>query len=97
MGLTQADLAGRAGLSVRGISDLERGARKAPHSHTVRQLALALELTDEQCGVLLGAARRGDANRPEALRRNLPTVVAAFDLDGRVTTLNDAAAQVFRS
>src|ERR1700730_1676949 len=59
IGLTQADLAARAGLSVRGISDLERGARKAPHPHTVRQLAAALLLTDEQSGELLAAARRG--------------------------------------
>jgi transcriptional regulator with XRE-family HTH domain len=33
-GLTQEALADRAGLSVRGIADLERGARRYPHFHT---------------------------------------------------------------
>ena len=47
-GMTQEDLANRAGLSVRGISDLERGARTSPHPHTVASLAdaLALPATD---------------------------------------------------
>jgi predicted ATPase/DNA-binding XRE family transcriptional regulator len=44
-GWTQEELAERSGLSVRGISDLERGARKYPQKHTVRQLFEALELT----------------------------------------------------
>ena len=43
-GLTQAALAARAGLSVRGLQDLERGARTAPHRETVRLLAEALAL-----------------------------------------------------
>lgn len=38
-GLTQEALADRAGLSVRGIADLERGARRYPHFHTLRSLA----------------------------------------------------------
>jgi len=38
-GLTQEELAARAGLTARGISDLERGARKRPYPHTVRSLA----------------------------------------------------------
>ncbi|MGH3146314.1 MAG: helix-turn-helix domain-containing protein, partial [Rubrobacter sp.] len=33
-GLTQEELADRAGLTARGISDLERGARKRPYPHT---------------------------------------------------------------
>ena len=43
-GLTQEVLAERAGLSVRGIADLERGARRAPYPDTVRRLAEALHL-----------------------------------------------------
>jgi len=61
-GLTQADLAERAGLSARGISDLERGARKAPHPHTVRQLAAALRLGDDDTAALMAAGRRDDAS-----------------------------------
>ena len=43
-GLTQGALAERAGLSVRGISDLERGLRRTPQRETVRLLADALGL-----------------------------------------------------
>jgi predicted ATPase/DNA-binding XRE family transcriptional regulator len=57
-GLTQAELAERAGLSVRGISDLERGARRAPYQETVTRLADALGLADEERAAFLAAARR---------------------------------------
>ncbi len=43
-GLSQERLAERAGLSLRGISDLERGARTTPRLETVRLLADGLEL-----------------------------------------------------
>ena len=43
-GLTQAELAERAGLSERGVSDLERGLKHRPHKDTVRLLATALGL-----------------------------------------------------
>src|SRR5215467_14996273 len=46
-GLTQEELAARAGLSVRGLSDLERGARLAPRRETVQLLAEALHLSAE--------------------------------------------------
>ena len=43
-GLTQEALAARAGLSARGISDLERGLKRAPYRDTVRRLGEALGL-----------------------------------------------------
>jgi transcriptional regulator with XRE-family HTH domain len=43
-GLAQEELAERAGLSRRGISDLERGERRSPHPATVRRLVDALNL-----------------------------------------------------
>src|SRR5215472_2679304 len=43
-GLSQEELAERARLSVRGISDLERGVRRAPHPGTIARLADALDL-----------------------------------------------------
>src|SRR4051794_36559042 len=46
-GLTQEELAERAGLSVRGLSDLERGSRTRPRPYTIRQLADALQLSTE--------------------------------------------------
>jgi DNA-binding XRE family transcriptional regulator len=55
--LSQEALAERAGLSKRGISDLERGARLAPRLETVRLLADALSLGDADRLALLAAAR----------------------------------------
>ena len=42
--LTQEELAERAHLSARAISDLERGAKARPHRDTVALLAEALQL-----------------------------------------------------
>src|SRR5919199_656359 len=47
-GLSQEELAERAGLSRRGISDLERGQRRAPHPATIRRLADALNLGEPE-------------------------------------------------
>ncbi|GAC1523872.1 MAG: hypothetical protein NVS2B16_32240 [Chloroflexota bacterium] len=58
-GLTQEELAERAGLSARGISDLERGVKTRPRSYTVRQLATALQLSETDRQVFLEAARIG--------------------------------------
>lgn len=46
-GLTQEELAERAGLSTRAISDLERGVNRAPRRDTLNMLAEALELPPE--------------------------------------------------
>jgi predicted ATPase/transcriptional regulator with XRE-family HTH domain len=56
-GLTQEELAERAGLSVRGISDLERGVKQRPRRDTVSLLADALGLTSLQRSLLDDAAR----------------------------------------
>ena len=60
--LTQEALAERAGLSVRAISDLERGVRNAPRRDTVRLLADTLGL-DADCRLSLENA----AIRPRRL------------------------------
>jgi class 3 adenylate cyclase/tetratricopeptide (TPR) repeat protein len=56
--LTQEELAERAGLSQRGINDLERGARQSPHKDTALQLADALNLMGDERAAFLTAARR---------------------------------------
>src|SRR5215217_4445273 len=55
--LSQEELSARSGLSLRGISDLERGVRRAPHLTTVRELANALALGPTERQALLTAAR----------------------------------------
>ena len=44
-GLTQAELAGRAGISERAVSDIERGLRRGVYAVTASALATALALT----------------------------------------------------
>jgi predicted ATPase/DNA-binding XRE family transcriptional regulator len=74
-GLTQELLAERSGVSVRGISDLERGVRAVPQRATLRHLLAGLDLSAEEQALLLAAARRpprprlvsGDVRWPLAL------------------------------
>jgi predicted ATPase/DNA-binding XRE family transcriptional regulator len=63
-GLTQDELAERARISVRAISDLERGVRRAPHKDTLRLLAEALRLSEDDRVGLLEAVR--ETRRTEA-------------------------------
>jgi predicted ATPase/DNA-binding XRE family transcriptional regulator len=55
-GLSQQELAERAGLSLRGIADLERGARRSPYPATVRRLIQALALSEFDRAALLDSA-----------------------------------------
>jgi transcriptional regulator with XRE-family HTH domain len=57
-GLSQQELAERAGLSRRGIADLERGVRNWPHPTNARRMADALALS--------GAARRQSSSSQAA-------------------------------
>ena len=69
-GLSQEELAERAGLSARGLSDLERGLRTSPRAETVRMLADALGL---------GAADRASliaASRPQSSVQSAPAPAA---------------------
>ncbi len=59
-GLTQEELASGAGLSARAIAGLERGERRRPYPHTVRSLADALRLADDERASLLAAVPRRD-------------------------------------
>src|SRR5829696_8641438 len=87
-GLSQEALAERAGLSVRAISDLERGARRAPYRETVHLLADALELGDDYREALEAAVDRrrgplpGTEEHPAAVGSTLPAAVTS--LIGRI-------------
>lgn len=56
-GLTQEELAEHSGLSVRAISDIERGRSRRPYRSTLRQLVDALDLADDVADQLLRSAR----------------------------------------
>jgi transcriptional regulator with XRE-family HTH domain len=56
-GLTQAALAEQAGLSWRGINDLERGVRLRPRKETVALLVEALGLGGDERAAFVAAAR----------------------------------------
>ena len=73
------NLAERAGLSRRGISDLERGARRAPYAHTVQKLADALGLADAERTRFVSASRgRLVAQALPATPEQSPAVSAAL-------------------
>jgi transcriptional regulator with XRE-family HTH domain len=57
-GLSQEELAERAGLAGKAIGALERGERRRPHPRTVQLLAKALELDDASRRELIAAVPR---------------------------------------
>ncbi|RLP90618.1 XRE family transcriptional regulator [Micromonospora sp. BL4] len=84
-GLTQAELASRAGVGVRTVRDLERGRSVRPQRTTVELLAAALELTGPARTAFLAAARGqagGESPRPDA-------TLAALAVTGPTTSAVD--------
>jgi predicted ATPase/DNA-binding XRE family transcriptional regulator len=94
--LSQEALAERAGMSARGISDLERGIHRTPYQQTVNLLLDALGLNREQRVLMAAAARRPE--RMDAVprqsqpspRHNLPEEATSFiGRAAEVATLKD--------
>ncbi|MBB5907614.1 ATP-binding protein [Actinoalloteichus hymeniacidonis] len=71
-GLTQEELADRSGLSVRAISDMERGRALGPQRRTVQALTAALEL-DRQAARDLEAAAKAGRQRPQSAQTSNST------------------------
>lgn len=63
--LTQEELAERAHVSARVVSDLERGVSRTPRVHTVRQLADALQLSSTERARFTDAGRGRGLAEPE--------------------------------
>ncbi|WFF02198.1 helix-turn-helix domain-containing protein [Micromonospora sp. WMMD964] len=80
-GLTQAELASRAGVGVRTVRDLERGRAVRPQRTTVDLLAAALALTGVERAAFLAAARGSGAESPRT-----DTTATALAVSGRTTT-----------
>src|SRR6185312_8052857 len=64
-GMSQEELAARASLSARAISDLERGVKRAPRRDTIQLLVEALQLSGDERAAFITAARE-PAARPAA-------------------------------
>jgi len=81
-GLTQEELASRAGLSAMAVSVLERGERRRPYPHTVRSLADALSLSEDERASLIAAVPKRDTTAPKT-----PPPVAGSPLPSPPTPL----------
>lgn len=96
MKLTQEELAEGSGVSVRAISDMERGRARGPQRRTVEALAGVLELSAPETRALLDAAKDGRVRRPANVAPSaLPPDVP--DLTGREEELATLTAVAERT
>ncbi len=98
--LTQEELADKAQLSPRAVSDLERGINKIPRKDTAKLLADALELTGEVRAEFEATARgRPTVDGIAVATRTLPADIASFtgrqaELELLTTSAADAGVGV---
>jgi transcriptional regulator with XRE-family HTH domain/tetratricopeptide (TPR) repeat protein len=90
-GLTLEALADASGVSVRAISDLERGRSRGPQPRTMAALADALRLPAEARSALLAAARDARLARVPELTGRLPLPPRLPDFVGRSAELAELA------
>lgn len=100
-GLTQEELAERAGLSVKAIGALERGHRRRPYPHTVRAIADALGLSDAERALLAGSVPGREPTSAPPPANPQPVPGAPTRMIGRerelvdvLTLLDDPAARL---
>ncbi|MBA2470547.1 MAG: tetratricopeptide repeat protein [Chloroflexia bacterium] len=93
-GMTQETLAERSGLSVRGISDLERGVKRRPHPDTIRMLAAALDLAPETLASFRESATPRSPLAPAALPVPLTALIDREDEAPAIAALLDPGAGV---
>src|SRR5262245_6255072 len=93
-GLTQEELAERAGLSTRGVQDLERGLRRSPHPGTTHRLAEALALGPAERAELLATTDPAATSARESVKAARAAAhlrVPPTDFIGRARELTDVA------
>src|SRR5829696_6067696 len=98
-GLTQEGLAERAGVSARGVQDLERGVRLAPRAETLRLLADALDLDAAARSTLITAAHPELQTSPSSTaspERLCPPPIPPTPLVGREQEVASACALLRR-
>src|SRR5512147_2264474 len=86
-GLTQEELAERAGLTANAIGALERGERRRPYPHTMRALASALDLAEDEREILFASG----AGRAE--KRKVATPPSGLAPSPQLTSLVGRAAE----
>jgi predicted ATPase/DNA-binding XRE family transcriptional regulator len=93
---SQEELAERAGLSQRAISDLERGVRRAPYPATIRRLGQALSLSDSELAIMAAAARLSASPQSEASPERWDMVQTAreFSAGRDAQSLNQLPMQI---
>ena len=87
--LTQEELAERAGISARSVSDLERGTSHTPRRDTVEMLAGALGLGDDERVALQAALNHRRGPRPASTEDHpspSPAVPARHNLPRQLTS-----------
>ena len=80
-GLSQAELAERANISVAAVGSLEQGLRKSPYPVTVNHIADALGLTPDERTTLIRSAKRArdHAAEPRSMFcSNMPVPLTSF-------------------
>jgi predicted ATPase/DNA-binding XRE family transcriptional regulator len=93
-GLTQEALAARAGLSVDGISLLERGARSSPRPRTVVLLVRALGLSEQEAAAFTAAAKRpAEAPAPVLVPPDLRVSTRLIGREGDLARVRDLLAR----
>jgi len=94
-GFTQEELAGRAGVAVRTVRNLELGRVRRPRRHTLEQLADQLRLSAVERSRLLDARPPGagaDPHRPSDRPSTVSLPAALTDFTGRKEPLRRIAA-----
>ena len=92
VGLTQEELAARSTVSVRTISDLERGLRHRPQHETLRLLTDALGLGDDERQRFEAVARTSPATLPRPIPRDATPRTIPLPLTPLVGREDDLAA-----
>ncbi|MFN8539115.1 MAG: tetratricopeptide repeat protein [Thermomicrobiales bacterium] len=88
-GLSQEELAERAGLTANGIGALERGERQRPYPQTVRALAEALGLSEEERFAFAAAIQRRAGGGGEPAEVAAPSAVPAARVAGLPGSLTE--------
>ncbi|MEU5692071.1 helix-turn-helix domain-containing protein [Actinosynnema sp. NPDC020468] len=91
--MTQEELAERTGVSVRAISDMERGRARSPQRRTVELLSDGLGLSEEDAREFTGLARAGRRTAVVEEKPDLPRLGTACALPPVLTELTGRAAE----